>query len=108
MTKATRDDVGTACVFFDTRGRAYPALITNVFGPQCVNVVYVNDVEGQKDAYGQKLIRASSVIHGSMQQAHGYFWLKVGEDRPAHTMPGFYASPEARERARENDSAIAD
>ena len=110
MTEVTREDVGSACWFYDTRGRRYDALITAVWGPQCLNLVYVNDVEGQTDHYGQKLLRASSVMHGSKQQAHGYFWLKVGEDRPKHTMPGYYDpdGPNAKEAAaRAGDSSIA-
>lgn len=87
------EHVGTVCIFFDARGRAYPALITQVWGPQCVNVVYVNDVEGQTDSYGQKLLRATSVMHGGIQQAHGYYWLLVGETRPSPPQP--------------NDSSIA-
>lgn len=82
-TKVTREDHrGTACTYVDSRGRPYAALITEVWGPQCVNVVYVNDVAGQSDSYGQKLQRASSVLHGSIQQAHGNYWLLPGEERP--------------------------
>ena len=105
MTEVTRDDIGTVVEFYDTRGRCYDALITNVFGPLCINLIYVNDVEGQKDNYGQKLIRASSVMHGSMQQAHGYFWLAKGEKRPAHTLPGFY--DHYTEKQIEADSSLA-
>lgn len=82
MTKVTREEHrGTACVFVDPRGKAFPALITEVWGAQCVNVVYVNDVEGQRDNFGQKLLRATSVMHGSIQQAHGNYWLLPGEER---------------------------
>jgi len=81
MTVVTKADVGSACTFYDTRGRAYPALITAVWGPQCINLIYVNDVEGQTDSYGQKMIRSSSVMHGSFQQAHGNYWMLPGEDR---------------------------
>jgi hypothetical protein len=84
QTEVTREQHrGTACTFFDPRGRAYDALITEVWGKQCVNVVYVNDVEGQSDSYGQKLMRATSVMHGSIQQAHGNYWLLPGETRAA-------------------------
>lgn len=81
QTKVTTADVGKSCVFYDSRGRAYDALITAVWGPQCINVVYVNDVDGQKDTYGQKLIRATSVMHGNIQQAFGNFWMLPGESR---------------------------
>lgn len=83
MTTVTREEHrGKACVYIDPRGKAYEALITEVWGPQCVNVVYVNDVDGQRDSYGQKLLRATSVMHGSIQQAHGSYWLLPGEKRP--------------------------
>lgn len=81
QTKVTKSNVGDACTYFDPRGRAYDALITAVWGPQCINVVYVNDVEGQQDCYGQKLIRATSVMHGNIQQAHGNYWLLSKEER---------------------------
>jgi hypothetical protein len=87
MTNETKTAVtrethrGTACTYFDSRGRAYAALITQVWGPQCINLVYVNDVEGQSDSYGQKLLRATSVMHGSIQQAHGNYWMLPGESR---------------------------
>jgi hypothetical protein len=80
-TVVTKADVGRECIYFDPRGRAYPALITAVWGPQCINVVYVNDVEGQTDAYGQKLMRATSLMHGNIQQAHGNYWMLPGETR---------------------------
>ena len=84
QTTVTREQHrGVACVYFDPRGKAFDALITEVWGPQCVNVVYVNDVDDQRDSYGQKLIRSTSVMHGSIQQAHGNYWLLPGEKRPA-------------------------
>ena len=83
MTEVTREKHrGTACTFVDPRGKEYDALITEVWGPQCVNVIYVNDHEGQRDNYGQKMMRATSVMHGSVQQAHGNYWLLPGEERP--------------------------
>ncbi len=106
MTEVTREEHrGAAVDFYDARGRRYDALITEVWGPQCVNVVYVNDVEGQRDNYGQKLLRATSIMHGSLHQAHGYFWLSKGEPRPKHTMPGYY-EPRSKE-AIEADSSLA-
>lgn len=70
----TQADVGTAVTFVDPRGTERPALITAVFGPQCCNVVFVNDDEKQTDSYGRKIERATSIMHRSMQQAHGNYW----------------------------------
>lgn len=78
---------GISCVYFDPRGQAFAALITEVWGPQCVNLIYVNDVEGQRDSYGQKLLRATSVMHGSIQQAHGNYWLLTGDTREPFPQP---------------------
>jgi hypothetical protein len=81
-TEVTRaEHRGKACVFVDPVGKAHAALITEVWGPQCVNVVYVTDEDGQSDNYGQKLVRSTSVMHGSVQQAHGNYWLLPGESR---------------------------
>ena len=53
-TEVTREKHrGTACVFVDPVGKAHDALITEVWGPQGVNVVYVTDEDGQIDNYGR-------------------------------------------------------
>lgn len=81
-TEVTRETHrGKACVFVDPVGKAHDALITEVWGKQCVNVVFVTDEDNQRDDYGQKLVRFTSVMHGSVQQAHGNYWLLPGESR---------------------------
>lgn len=72
---------GTFCVFFDPHGKPHDALITEVWGPQCINVVFCSDQEKERDDYGQKLVRFTSVMHGSVRQAHGNYWLLPGEER---------------------------
>lgn len=82
MTEVTRETHrGKACVFFDPYGHPHDALITEVWGPQCINLVFCNPTEGQRDSYGQKLVRFTSVMHGNLQQAHGNYWLLPGEER---------------------------
>ena len=82
MTEVTREQHRcTPCIFVDPRGVSHAALITEVWGAQCVNVVYVDPEDGQRDDYGQKLARATSVMHGAIQQAHGNYWLLPGESR---------------------------
>ena len=98
---------GIAVDFYDPRGKRYDALVTEVWGPQCINVVYVNDVEGQRDNYGQKLQRATSLMHGSIQQAHGNFWLEKGEKPYQHNMPGYFDGMTREQRERADDSSIA-
>ena len=81
-TVATREQHrGKACVYVDPTGKAHDAVITEVHGPQCINLAHVTDDESQYDSYGLKLMRATSVMHGSIQQAHGNYWLLPGETR---------------------------
>lgn len=66
--------VGQAVVFADPTGREHAALVTAVWGNACINVVFVTMEEGQTDTFGQKIQRFTSVMHKSVQQAHGNFW----------------------------------
>lgn len=84
MREATQEDVGKACVFVDPVGKPRDALITAVWGPKCTNVTFVDDDPNQQDSYGRKLVRSyTSCMHGSVQEAHGNYWLWPGETRPA-------------------------
>ena len=99
MTEVTRETHrGKACIFFDPVGEPHDALITEVWGPQCINVVFCNPKEGQNDNFGQKLVRFTSVMHGNVQQAHGNYWLLPGEirNRPDWVLPSIESdsSPE--------------
>lgn len=71
--EATREWEGRHCFFVDPVGKSIPALITRVWGPQCINLVIVTD-DSQEDNYGLKLARHTSVMHASVQQAHGNYW----------------------------------
>ena len=82
MKEATQDDVGCHAIFTDPVGKEHDALITAVWGSQCVNVTFVDDDPNQRDSCGRKLNRQyTSVMHGSVQQAHGNFWMWPGEKR---------------------------
>ena len=81
---ATQDDVGKACVYVDPTGYHHDALINAVHGPNCINCVIVVKDPDQRDQYGRKTYKGyTSVMHGSIQQAHGYYWLWPGEKRVA-------------------------
>lgn len=69
----TRDDEGKACIFVDPVGKSHAAVITRVWGPQCINLAYVAHDQGE-DSYGLKIWRATSLMHKSVVQAHGNFW----------------------------------
>lgn len=79
--------IGQAVTFVDTRGNPRPALITNIFGDPseypCINVAFVNNDVNQKDDYGRKIERMSSVVHQKSQTAHGNYWRTGEEGEPA-------------------------
>lgn len=72
--KATKEMIGTSCVFVDSLGKRFPALITNIWGPECINLLYVVEDEKQTDTYGRKTAHMTSLMHSSVQQAHGNYW----------------------------------
>lgn len=75
-------DEGKACVFVDPTGNPHAAIITRVWGPQCINVAYVALDQGE-DGYGYKIWRSTSLMHRDIQQAHGNYWYFAEEDKAA-------------------------
>lgn len=66
--------VGDTVVFHDPVGLAYQALVTAVWSPVCLNVVYVSQDEAKTDPYGRQIERQTSLLHKSSQPAHGIYW----------------------------------
>ena len=66
--------IGGHVVYTDSVGKKHDALVTNVFGLYCINLVYVEDDENQTDGYGRKIARQSSNMRRSENSAHGNFW----------------------------------
>lgn len=69
--------VGQSVVYVDPRRQERPALVTAIhssYENPSINVVFVNDDEAQRDNYGQKIERATSVPHQSDQKAPGNYW----------------------------------
>lgn len=67
--------VGDPLVYVDEQGESHHALVTNWWGPQCCNLLFVVSDEAKKDPYGQQIERRSSSAHRSMIQAPGNYWL---------------------------------
>jgi hypothetical protein len=72
--------IGEHVIFVDPIARQCNALVTNVFGPTCINVIAVDKSEDQTDTYGRKLRRFTSVSHKSVTPAHGNYWMRQGEE----------------------------
>ncbi len=70
--------VGQHVIWHDPYGKPFEALVTAVWGPAdqkpSINVVVVNLEDGQRDDYGQKIKRETSVVHEDNQSAHGRYW----------------------------------
>lgn len=80
--------IGDAVLFHDSKGRAQQALVTQVWGgPEgplmpSLNVVVVSLDGARMDNCGRQIERYTSVCHGSVQRAHGYYWRYA--DEPAN------------------------
>lgn len=73
--------VGDAITYVDPLGVDRPALVTAVWAgeygqsnPPGVNLVFVSDDVARLDGYGRQMERATSVVHQSVQPAHGNYW----------------------------------
>lgn len=82
VRKATKEDVGSYVEYFDPVGKKFDALITAVWGPECINILFVVEDPTQTDNYGRKIDRSqTSLMHGRLQQAHSRYWMWPGEER---------------------------
>jgi len=68
--------VGAHVKYVDECGVTHDALVTASWGTS-INVVLVNKDPNQTDSYGQKLVRETSQVHKSQQQAPGRYWIEA-------------------------------
>jgi hypothetical protein len=69
--------IGDHVIYGDEFGVEHDAIVTNVFGTDpwsACNVVYASGDESKSDPYGRQIERATSVVHRSVQPAHGRYW----------------------------------
>lgn len=79
--------VGAHVIYFDEFGEPHDALVTIWWmgvaeikdyraenGEPGCNVVFVEDDVKKEDSYGRQINRATSVVHKSKQNAHGFKW----------------------------------
>ena len=76
--------IGDSVKFYDEQSQEFNALVTEVHGVSsesngvewhpAINIVYVTNDLCKRDVYGNQIERRSSVVHGNMQQAHGFYW----------------------------------
>jgi len=61
--------IGETVAFFDSYKVEHAALVTNVFSPTCINVVYVTKDPTRTDSYGNQTERQTSVSHISQHMS---------------------------------------
>ena len=69
--------IGDVVVFTDADRKEHKALVIYTFGGSptpSINLVYVTGDEKAEDQYGRQIIRETSVVHGSKQDAPGFSW----------------------------------
>lgn len=66
--------VGEACIYVDPKGVEFNALVTGVWGPNCINLVTLVSDVNQTDSCGRKTVRYTSCMHKNVQEAHGNYW----------------------------------
>lgn len=66
--------IGDSVTYVDARGIPHAALVTQVWTPTGVNVIFVDDDEKKTDDYGRQIRRETSVVHKSLQPAHGNYF----------------------------------
>lgn len=79
-------EIGQHVIFFDAYGKPHKAIVTiwcmahqvpayqSETGEPGCNLVYVSDDALKEDSYGRQIERATSVVHTSKQNAHGFKW----------------------------------
>ena len=65
MTEARKVNVGEAVTFVDPLRVERPALVTAVWSPTCINVVFVSGDANRNDSYGRQTEHQTSVAHVS-------------------------------------------
>jgi hypothetical protein len=70
---------GQEVIFIDPYKREHRALITDVHGNTCCNLVFVSDDEKKTDDWGRQLERESSCVHISQNEARAHCWKHIDE-----------------------------
>jgi len=79
--------VGELVVWHDSLGNAHNALVTAVWTPNCINVVFVSGDETKTDPYGRQIERATSCSYKDQNRVHGFYWRFVEDEPNAYVPP---------------------
>lgn len=84
MSEPRKAKIGQDVVFVDPVGQACPAVVTASWGWPSVNIVIVSRDENKTDTYGRQIERHTSIVHQSVQPAHGNYW-RFTDEKPKET-----------------------
>lgn len=76
--------VGDAVIFADPLRNEHDAVVTAVWGPDCINVVFVSTDESKTDTYGRQIERETSVSRHSENNCFGRSFRPVGSEKPEY------------------------
>jgi hypothetical protein len=71
--------VGMHVIYVDPVARQHDAIVTAVWGPTCINVVFVSNDENRTDSWGRQIERQTSLGHRSGTPAHGQYFMMPGD-----------------------------
>lgn len=71
---AEKVKVGDVITYVNPEGNEISALVTAVWSPRCVNIVFVSLDNTRQDSYGVQIERTTSLIHKQFQPAPGNYW----------------------------------
>jgi hypothetical protein len=66
--------VGEKVIYHNPVGKPFEALVTAVWGPKCINIVFVSGDTERTDSFGRQIERQTSLSHVSNSPVHGQYW----------------------------------
>lgn len=82
-----RPSVGDVVIYCDHKGKDRNALVQCVWGPDCINVLFLSDDAKMQDHWGRQSDHDSSVMHVSMAGAYGNYFRFPDEPRKEYSPP---------------------
>lgn len=80
MSEAKAPAAREAAVYYDSRQRPHPALVTERWSDTCINVAFLSLNEGAVDPHGRQLDRQTSQVHASFNDMKACCWDVIEED----------------------------
>jgi len=59
--------IGDSVTFIDSLRNEHRALVSAVWSPTCINIIFVSDDANKTDTYGRQIERMTSLMHKSLQ-----------------------------------------